>query len=1249
MTSVKWRLDNLINGTVMHIDKSVFSIGRRVDADLSSLSPKISREHATIRLSNEELSIIDHKSTNGTFINGKQIGTAIFRNGDILSFGGPPNLIRGPGFESIPFLFKVVKIDNLASGPTQAEASTSSDVAERSKTEETNNMVNGNSIKKGKPAVNTSSANKRSSIKETPVINQQNSSFTTSANECIIVSDGEDDDFSCSQIFQISEKIKEEPEDYEEGFNPYHDIKEELEYLDYCNERNVISIDLTDDVDHFENTVDLLDVLESTPKRGTQETLYDTLADGIETPASDLLDIPKELNENNSHTVQTAKELTIKKNNGAQVVEPHNASSNKEKEKKTPAKRKSTEVKLPDLGKIKKNRRHSVASDVLNKPQKKEVRELRKQKLKELVSKNDDDNFKSTKKSLNDQPSTSSNIDSPRDNFKATKAPEKLKFSNIEYSSTDQPSTSSNTASGSNKNSKYTKTKISTKTPQLVISIQPNSEDTKVKDSTAPKNKRLDPRLKKVDTVQDTTISSSNFLRSASYQTLNKPSISNPDSTVNEDRSGLIWQIGTNKTIHQSVSNNFRIDINDEIHDLLSWNVGWLLEQHNSDVTAPVNFNKTCVPIPLTFNGIEHYMKVLIPLLNLELWQYIYQITFEKEDRKIPLTVRLEHERKAGRIMYLDCEYIPAQNMPMPFRSEDFCVLEMKLTDSKNYYKYTCFGYIKSISYRNRQNGGGMVTVIIKNLEKKISSKSFIIRICANIGNNTRLLKTIKHLKYSPLCQQVLNPLNLKLTKQNIKNVSIRETPNLNPIQKEISSEASEMALGKSPGFYLIKGPPGTGKSSVIVSIVLEILYKCRARRIQPRILLTAPSNTAIDGLILKLYKARMELPAPDQKMVKIVRIGPDSSINELVNKFTLKFQAKKNILIDKKLNHHPDFKKVCDNLLDSEEFLKGYLGNQYAYEYRVAEDKILLGANLICTTLSSCLSFILNQHTRKSQMKYTCCIIDEATQCNEIECLSPIQLQIDKFILVGDPQQLAAVVCNKEAQQLGFGKSLFSRIAENFPNRRIYQFPIKMLYDQYRMKPEICDYPNRAFYGGTLNSFPKCYNPIEPPLKPYVLFNLKGSDSPSGDYTNTDEVTLISNLLDTLRCYIKPTCVYNIGIITPYKAQKELILKHVATIKFNQNVKITVNTVDSFQGMENDVVIISCVRYSTNYFLANKQRLNVALTRAKQALYVIGNYTLFTQCPPLYNLREDAKKRKLLIDIKTDSRRCLLDKYILS
>lgn len=69
------------------------------------------------------------------------------------------------------------------------------------------------------------------------------------------------------------------------------------------------------------------------------------------------------------------------------------------------------------------------------------------------------------------------------------------------------------------------------------------------------------------------------------------------------------------------------------------------------------------------------------------------------------------------------------------------------------------------------------------------------------------------------------------------------------------------MALGKSPGFYLIKGPPGTGKSSVIVSIVLEILYKCRARRIQPRILLTAPSNTAIDGLILKLYKARMELP----------------------------------------------------------------------------------------------------------------------------------------------------------------------------------------------------------------------------------------------------------------------------------------------------------------------------------------------------------------------------------------------------
>ncbi|KAJ8912038.1 hypothetical protein NQ315_000531, partial [Exocentrus adspersus] len=148
----------------------------------------------------------------------------------------------------------------------------------------------------------------------------------------------------------------------------------------------------------------------------------------------------------------------------------------------------------------------------------------------------------------------------------------------------------------------------------------------------------------------------------------------------------------------------------------------------------------------------------------------------------------------------------------------------------------------------------------------------------------------------------------------------------------------------------------------------------------------------------------------------------------------------------------------------------------------------------------------------------------------------------------------------------------------------------------------------------------------------PYLLFNLlKVESEDESNYRNLQEVDVIYKLLETLAKRVRSSCVYSIGVITPYRAQMELLLAKTSPIRFGANVSLTVNTVDSFQGMENDVIIISCVRYTSNYFLQNEQRLNVALTRARQALYIIGNYSLFKHCKPLYDLREDAKKTKTL------------------
>ncbi|KAJ8941324.1 hypothetical protein NQ318_004768 [Aromia moschata] len=186
-------------------------------------------------------------------------------------------------------------------------------------------------------------------------------------------------------------------------------------------------------------------------------------------------------------------------------------------------------------------------------------------------------------------------------------------------------------------------------------------------------------------------------------------------------------------------------------------------------------------------------------------------------------------------------------------------------------------------------------------------------------------------------------------------------------------------------------------------------------------------------------------------------------------------------------------------------------------------------------------------------------------------------------------------------------------------------------------MRPDIYEYPNRTFYGGKLVSVPNHTNRIEPELKPYVLFNLMATESHDNSvYKNSDEAQFIYNILHTLQANVHVNIEDNVD--------------NEGYRRFRQNVSVTVNTIDGFQGMENDITIISCVRYNSNNFLQNEQRLNVALTRARQALYIIGNYTLFKDCIPLYDIREDAKKRKLCFDIKERPRHITnLYKYLVN
>nr|CAI5855104.1 unnamed protein product [Callosobruchus analis] len=702
-----------------------------------------------------------------------------------------------------------------------------------------------------------------------------------------------------------------------------------------------------------------------------------------------------------------------------------------------------------------------------------------------------------------------------------------------------------------------------------------------------------------------------------------------PDSTMQERR------------IRWPQNNVFReLDSVDEyISQIVFWNVRWVLEQKDQEISPPIN-KYTEEVVPLDFPSVEKYVQIMQPLIMLELWNYIYT-SCTNTNRK-PFLASLVHARHIGDLSYFDCECYLPEKCGTTLKPDDFILIECKLVDNHNVtYQFTGFGYIKycgridNTREGHSKNPNVRFTLVTRSFDKKVSGKQVLIKMADNIANFLRLLKTMKYLKSSPLIKNILDPRieDYRIRVEN-KYLNVKENK-LNERQREAVLEARQVCLGNEPKIYLMKGPPGTGKSTVVTSLILDLIFNPQNGDTDPLILLTAPSNAAVDCLVGKLALARQKIrDEKKRKKVRIVRVGPESSINSNVEKFKLSTLVRNNMINEFKLNECTEYMKyVQGNNL--EEYVRMKMANKYYYEQKRLEDVVLKRSNVICTTLQSCTHNKILQSWRSGGLRsFTCCIIDEATQCTELESLLPIQLGITKFVLVGDPKQLPAVVTNREASKLGLGMSLFSRIEEKF--RHVPKSPVKLLEIQYRMASAICEYPNQAFYEGKMRSMPKCDNPIQPPPRPYMLFNLtRTQNNDESEFTNMNEVRFICKLLETLKTHVKQECFYSVGVIAPYRAQIDLLRREISNIKFPPEATITVNTVDSFQGAECDVIIISCVRLNSNCFLQNEQRLNVALTRAKQALYVVGNYSLFKHCKPLYDLRENAKSRRLCFDIK--------------
>jgi senataxin len=304
----------------------------------------------------------------------------------------------------------------------------------------------------------------------------------------------------------------------------------------------------------------------------------------------------------------------------------------------------------------------------------------------------------------------------------------------------------------------------------------------------------------------------------------------------------------------------------------------------------------------------------------------------------------------------------------------------------------------------------------------------------------------------------------------------------------------------------------------------------------------------------------------------------------------------------------------------------------------RQMTDAILDEADVICATLSGS----GHEQLAKMNVNFETVIIDEAAQSVELAALIPLKYGCQRCILVGDPNQLPPTVLSQAAAKFQYEESLFVRMQRNDPHS------VYLLSIQYRMNPDISQFPSNKFYDGKLLDGPDMGSitrrewHTSPLFRPYCFFNVHGGEQEKGkrgiSLLNRAEVSVSLQIYDRLRQdFGHIDFDGKVGIVTPYKEQLRELLRQFRS-RYGDDITNSVdfNTIDGFQGQEKDIIILSCVRAAQDSgvgFLKDVRRINVALTRAKSSLFILGNKAALSNNEFWRDLIVDAEKRGKLID----------------
>ena len=426
----------------------------------------------------------------------------------------------------------------------------------------------------------------------------------------------------------------------------------------------------------------------------------------------------------------------------------------------------------------------------------------------------------------------------------------------------------------------------------------------------------------------------------------------------------------------------------------------------------------------------------------------------------------------------------------------------------------------------------------------------------------------------------------------------------LYPVRFPWLNSTQETAVNKvlcARDVAIVHGPPGTGKTTTLVEAIYETLHR------EPQVLVCAQSNTAVDWISEKLV----------DRGVNVLRIGNPTRVNDKMLSFTYERRFENHPL-------YPELWSIRKNLrelgsrarrgsYDEREGVRSRMSRlrdrATALEIQINAE-LFDGAHVIASTLVS------SNHRLLNGRRFGTLFIDEAAQALEAACWIAIR-KADRVVLAGDHCQLPPTIKCHEAARGGLERTLMEKVVSNKPA------VVSLLKVQYRMHEEIMKFPSQWFYNGELEAAPEVrYRGIldwDTPIHWIDTSEMDFKEEFVGETFGRINKAEADLLLSELKIYINRISGNRIleekidfGIISPYKAQVQYLrnkIKADASLKPYRSL-FTVNTVDGFQGQERDVIFISLVRANEEGqigFLNDLRRMNVAITRARMKLVILG------------------------------------------